>query len=603
MQDPNEAQEAFDLLRALLTGEGVPDPIHAILDGRLPESDSEGESEDLEDYFSPTLRYNRDDLYDYMGFVFLSRKMHSWRLMEAREVENVEHHHPDKDVVQCWYVKGHVQHYLLDTEHATMSIRREFPLADKILEVCGGRVVAAGGAIVRAIYNRFNARQCDLDFFFVGADPSLPNERHIQDVQELLAKVEKVFLDWCSQFPAPDDHDGNPYYHKVVTDRYTTFVVHEDVDLDYEQYQFITSRVYEDPLHVVGGFDIPACQCYYDGKDVFVTEAAAFSLANGVVVLDPGCRSTSYEKRLVKYLRVVPRLAFPFATSGAVLKAKRKVLLGEDPNKPIEMVSGLRCHFRSDWEGNVTGYLSTRKCVEDYISSESDYGSDAQPANCSSYWQRLRQNNTIAAIRGKFENVGFLPGHTSVNTECAYFIFNKFRLVQVFGLEKGLEMFALAVERDEIKVSPKDLGRVIGESSKEFNNELAKLAAKPMQEAFEYAKNRDPYKLLFYGPRDNPGRQYTASFNPVEDEPIGEYYKLPFQKRSIGISHEVYSILRNLLHRNKNLTNYLCKFVARNMMQAFRDKWLSPRPTKPKSPRPTRPESPRMMCTTHIRLE
>jgi hypothetical protein len=53
----------------------------------------------------------------------------------------------------------------------------------------------------------------------------------------------------------------------------------------------------------------------------------------------------------------------------------------------------------------------------------------------------------------------------------------------------------------------------------------------------------DPQNVLFYGVNDNPGRQYTASYNPVPAD-VRSYYCPGSFIREIGFPHESYFVLK-----------------------------------------------------------
>lgn len=66
-------------------------------------------------------------------------------------------------------------------------------------------------------------------------------------------------------------------------------------------HQFIF-RLYKAPTEVVHGFDVDCCGILFDGKDLYATERALYSLKNKINWFDPKRASPSYAHRLVKYM-------------------------------------------------------------------------------------------------------------------------------------------------------------------------------------------------------------------------------------------------------------------------------------------------------------
>ena len=76
------------------------------------------------------------------------------------------------------------------------------------------------------------------------------------------------------------------------------------------KYQFIL-RSYPRKDLVVGGFDIGVCGILHDGKSVWMTDMAAWQLKNQTIIVDISRRSPSYKARLNKYVRRGFNVVFP----------------------------------------------------------------------------------------------------------------------------------------------------------------------------------------------------------------------------------------------------------------------------------------------------
>jgi hypothetical protein len=444
------------------------------------------------------------------------------------------------------------------------TLEQQFPLVDAILNKYPGRIIVAGGAIARCIRGRLDNNHCDLDFFFIAEDPNLSNEAQIDQIEDMLKGIKEIFDETADQISNEDaEQISNEVYHTVTTDRFTTFVrTHEDCN---EQYQFITARMYASPLHVIGGFDIQLSQCYYDGREIRMTDACAFCMASNSLILDPGCRSTSYEMRLWKYCSMGPQLLFPFADPDEIRKLRLKAFVEGVQYPTVEIVKNVHIGF---YENNA-GFLVSKKQAGALQTEESDYGS-THVSNINTYLTHLLQSNIFTAVSGKFENFGLLSYPTNYSCWIPPTLPN---MKKVLGVEKAEQLWKQAAEVGEISMERYDRGQLTGSMRNLVTNLMDEAVKKPLENAITYAKNRDRKQLTFYGPRNNPGRQHTASFDPRPAD-ISNYYTIPFKPRQIGIPHETYFILKCAMLRDwgcvmKVLMNHILTILAYDMLRDF----------------------------------
>lgn len=126
------------------------------------------------------------------------------------------------------------------------------------------RIYLAGGAIVSILQGR---TPIDWDLFFVGS---------VYDVSNFLEKIKE-----------------NNY---VETSNSIT------ITCDNYKIQFI-KRVYDNMMHIIGGFDIDASRLIYDAysKEVITTPDGLLSHKNKVIYINPYSMSLTYKYRLWKY--------------------------------------------------------------------------------------------------------------------------------------------------------------------------------------------------------------------------------------------------------------------------------------------------------------
>jgi hypothetical protein len=65
----------------------------------------------------------------------------------------------------------------------------------------------------------------------------------------------------------------------------------------------VIHRLYNSIAEILYGFDISSCAVGFNGRDIYFTELAKFSFEYMCNVIDLTRRSTTYEQRLIKYLR------------------------------------------------------------------------------------------------------------------------------------------------------------------------------------------------------------------------------------------------------------------------------------------------------------
>jgi len=155
------------------------------------------------------------------------------------------------------------------------------------------KLVACGGSIFRNIHNISADNNPDIDLFFVNMTTEEANTNLIKAL-ELLSKF---------YMGSTDDHYDNKIYivrnqhvttlyssvSSLITDRTTVY-----------KYQFI-HRIYPDVDSILGGFDLGPCMVGYDGKRLLATELGAWSSFGRILIVDTKRRSTTFERRIIKY--------------------------------------------------------------------------------------------------------------------------------------------------------------------------------------------------------------------------------------------------------------------------------------------------------------
>lgn len=133
-------------------------------------------------------------------------------------------------------------------------------------------VVLAGGAVLaKAIHTNTS----DFDFFFY----DLTSEQIIENVNAIY-------------------NDLKQYY--IIKVYRTSSVV--TMNIDGNVLQFVLRR-YRNKAEIIYGFDLPAGQLLYDGKEIYTTVLGNLALSLKCNIVDIETRRHNYERRLFKYMK------------------------------------------------------------------------------------------------------------------------------------------------------------------------------------------------------------------------------------------------------------------------------------------------------------
>jgi hypothetical protein len=101
---------------------------------------------------------SRDDLYDYMEYVFLCKKFKTFHVLNISQFHQMPYLYVDNSIISCHnqYVKGRsalIRSDLIQV-HVIQILRDAFPLVDEILNLRPGRLIVAGGAVCRSLISK-----------------------------------------------------------------------------------------------------------------------------------------------------------------------------------------------------------------------------------------------------------------------------------------------------------------------------------------------------------------------------------------------------------------------------------------------------------------
>ena len=153
-------------------------------------------------------------------------------------------------------------------------------------------ILIAGGAICNAITN---TPKRDLDIFIYGVDEYGANQTTFRILDhlskfELDGKCKFKFIKTANALTIEIDQENNSYYGNYSYYR-RIFTIQ------------IIFRLYKTKSEILHSFDIGSACIGFDGIDILFTTLSKFSYEYNCNIVDNTRRSTTYEKRLLKYFK------------------------------------------------------------------------------------------------------------------------------------------------------------------------------------------------------------------------------------------------------------------------------------------------------------
>jgi hypothetical protein len=182
----------------------------------------------------------------------------------------------------------------------------EFPAVAAILPIA--HVYVAGGAAAWPL-GPATARAGDVDLFIAGIDPA--------DRAALWGKAAEV-VGLLRRALAGGRPEGAADITETLTPGLITLTARYAHGTRRGHKVQVILRAFPHISAILHGFDVPACCVAYDGRAARLTYLAAWAHAFRVNVVCPAYRSTTYERRLLKYFGRGYALALPHLRRGAL---------------------------------------------------------------------------------------------------------------------------------------------------------------------------------------------------------------------------------------------------------------------------------------------
>lgn len=272
----------------------------------------------------------------------------------------------------------------------------------------------------------------------------------------------------------------------------------------------IIFRLYSSISEILHGFDMGSSAVGFDGQKVYFTSLSKFSYENNCNIIDTTRRSSTYEKRLNKYLNrgfdiLMPDFDMSKATTNMISRYGLNEVL-EFPNFVV---------IYDEVQQNIIqskGFFFPKK---DRV--ESDYGSVSR-IDMGEY--ALFYRNLYNIIRGNVDNLIFVPKkiddvllsnfeHFKSKVEYFYHLLEKSIQGSKFPTSM-VEKYITVVHPEEVFSNRNKPKKIINKQIKYVLSLMSNSTIHPVQWMTK-----------------NPGTQLTSSYNPIIEDPelwYGKYY-------------------------------------------------------------------------------
>ena len=391
---------------------------------------------------------------------------------------------------------GHAQ---VTSEGVREVLKSWFPALEALFAKAGPHLLAAGGAVMNAMrcaseerdtvkQNFLRFANGDLDLFLVGIKES-----------EARAFLEKLFADtFDNEEKANLSRGPNVITVRVDTGNYRGPLV----------YQFIL-RLYDSPDLVLGGFDLPCCAVGYNPDlGLVMTELAAWSLSTGLLPVDTSRRSPSYEYRISKYAYRGIRFVFPSfrppkadddAWKGGLMFGKLKLTRQQSGEAQIRS---------SPQQGAVLWGDGTDETPSDYDSEEHPsvfaYSNIIKAASGSK--DRLSAVLLVAGNLPALIDNPTVPGRIGLDKTFRSRANRNYWSANLPILEMYQNWFGQDAPEFVVAKMANDRARM---------DEVVERTVARIGKALDDAASEYNRPLVFI--TQDPGRQYTGSFNPIHE--------------------------------------------------------------------------------------
>lgn len=397
-------------------------------------------------------------------------------------------------------------------------------------------VLVAGGAVCNAIIGR--PPYGDIDMFIYGLSEEEANNK----VKYMVNTIRRGILNRKDGTSVSDHNRRYKHKHCYFSRRNKYFI-------QIGKFQIIF-RLYKDIAEILYGFDFGACSVGYDGNNVYLSESAKFAYETGYNVLDTTRRSTTYEKRLLKYHK---------RGFGLIL-----------PGYPTDISIEDMDHRLIDYFNTYRGSFSD----SDYFADNHANTKNTRRCYSSMWGPKTSELNAASILRTPIEYIDRVVIHTHGVVTDRDMKTHGQGVINAMLAEENLLYPNVKIPKDITMTGafsyPISLERVINSLSKEntdkmveiirrggdwlefFNRHLVQDYRNKVTIVKENMKRVDWIK-------DNPGTQLTSSINPIVEDPR-DWYGKSYTPYRLGLKPCIVSLILFGTEDNSSTLHALCGY-------------------------------------------
>ncbi len=377
-------------------------------------------------------------------------------------------------------------------------------------------VLIAGGSVSETLTtDKTNRSINDIDIFLYGLTPEEASSKVVEIVEDMINELVYQMQKNVDDDITKRSNRKEPFTADDVEQIFSRSNNCITILLDKYKVQIIL-RIYSSPSEILHGFDLGSSAVGFDDDRMYFTSLSKFAYEYNANILDTTRRSTTYERRLTKYLERGFNIILPNLDVSQLSTTCIKYNMKDVCELPFIAFS------YSDIRGNMIHF---DKLLSKYA-EVSDYNPDDVEDSEMPY--KISHFNHLQLIRGKANFYYYGEKLSHVVKEMPYI--RRDSIVHFYHkIRKELEESTIHLNRIRASFGDDRAEKVIALAVEKNRNdaEISSLVAE--QEAivlarFEALKIADnSIKWM----TENVGTQLTSSFNPIiEDVSVwyGKYY-------------------------------------------------------------------------------
>lgn len=379
-------------------------------------------------------------------------------------------------------------------------------------------ILIAGGAITSLLLQR--NWDNDIDIFIYG----LTEEEANYKVEEIIQNIYDSYLDFKSaQIQAEHKKDvpnqdirGEIGANEVMNNIRNRHCI--SIQFNNGAKIQIILRLYNTLSEILHGFDLGSCAMGYDGKQVYFTSLGKFAYEYLANVIDPSRRSTTYEKRLLKYYERGFNIILPLLDMTKLPRDYLEYRLVEVCFLP---------YFTFSYKDVRDNKIYLDKMLK--LGTNLKYDSDYQAQDLSDYEIFYLNLRTLVAHGGAKDFYHYSPRmNLDILNQPPYlqpsFIIDFYDKIADKLYRKG--KFDIGVFKNYFfaDLLPTMLNEFFIQRNYKYLKEIIETQKQSVLDLYKNLSQKTQLQWL----KENPGTQLTSSFNPIISDSkdwYGVYYK------------------------------------------------------------------------------